>query len=360
MGDRDRHSFLAGAKISLSGVNITGREFDSYKPEELAFIVMRYMVQYAEGNLYSGPVSGVFKKLWPDDHEKITPNIAKKIYRFLKIYGFRHYVDNFGEDCWRVSVDIIDRGYREQIPVKKVVNPVTYRCGICGAGPWDNREEFLAHHESSHKEKELVTISNGDESKKYICDICGAEFPNSSAIAGHMNHHYVDEGIPRPEIEDRKDGVPCKICGKKILPQGMGTHKKKHTMNSNMKKLYETVKQYEGLSPKEYAELLDMDREKVVRLAGALRDRKKIKSVGLRSSARYYLDKRRVSKPKTDEVVVPEEVSEPIEPQAVAEIPDMIVQVLGAENVFKTNDGKTWMFKEGELYLVTLEKVAGK
>lgn len=151
---------LAGAKISLGGVNVTGKEFEDYSIPEAAYLVGRYMSHHAEaGGVFYGSAFTVLNRLWPENFEDPSDfsgtKFSKLLYYWLKQYGFKNKRSAEYGTIWYCPNDI-DSNYKTRLQKSEVnpqiPSPVKSWC-LCGAGPFNEREDFLKHRKDVHEKE---------------------------------------------------------------------------------------------------------------------------------------------------------------------------------------------------------------
>ena len=369
--DRKLGTLFGGAKIYLGDLNITGREYQDYRPEEISYIVMRYMIQNADGNLFVGTVIQALKKIWGNEIE-FPSNLVRKIYRILRIYKFRHFVDNYGRDCWRVNIDFLDRKTSEsKVIVREVTpGPLSIRC-MCGAGPFTSHESFEQHRVQVHGEEEDMKSDFILKDGMAVCQICGKEISPQGA-AGHRKIH-TDKPLEACSICGEKfreltshmrkhnnQKYACRICGQMVKSTGMGGHMHLHKETKLSKELLDAIKTMPGLHPREYGDLLGVSGQIISSRVARLKRQGKIKTEGGRQSTRYWparysrkkIEETSKAIPVQEKVVVEDIKAEAVPPKSSLNIP-------GFEDalVFETKDGKTFILKDGELFLFSLQKI---
>lgn len=295
-------SLFKGAKVSIGDVNITGRTWEKYRDSERAFLVGRYMsANSLDGRTWEGGLFEILKKLWPEEFYDKTASefhsstTAKRIYYWLKEFGFKNKRRLEGGTIWFLPADLDTRytertlrtGNQDRVLAEA---KVTYKC-ICGAGPFDRREEFMAHteiHEISHAEKEndMATLE--------------AEQAPLPGIGGMVNYEhcptcnaYVTEQGLKGHLFQAHGQAQCFRCGKTMSYQGLGGHVKTHRTPKAQRELLETIRNMgEGLPLRDYGAALNLTNGAASSRLSGLRERGYVRTEGRRQSMRVFLTSR--------------------------------------------------------------------
>lgn len=280
---------LAGAKITLGGVNITSKNFEDYEASELAYIIGRFMAEHSEDWKYYGSVVSAMRTLWPHEPwgegDVSNSRIGKYIYMWLKHLGFRPGRIE-GAPVWYVPKDLSEKYQvlsqrtlselnREARKAEELASPVTYRC-VCGAGPFDTKQQFKEHHINVHSEKEEEMDTKVEKDvNTIVCVECGKAI-SREGFKGHVFAAHKK--------------YPCLRCFKMFdSPNGLGGHMHSHkTLTKHQRQLLDLIRQSEGLHPRDYAEKLGKSAGATSGLGRVLVSKGYVAVEGNRQNAVYF------------------------------------------------------------------------
>ena len=346
---------------TLGGLKIVGKEFGDYKIQEIAYIIAQYMVQYQEGGKYSGTFTGVVRRLWPDDYEKLNEKQLRALRHIIRNQGFRHGIDNYGMDYWSVPTRLVQKDFlnSKMDYVHRPSGPVTYKCWYCkdNSPVFEKKEELDEHLRKEHEMATAVVETVEEKSKpvplradvKIICDVCNKPFSEKVYIAHRQLHEM----------------GTCNICGKQVINTGLGAHKKSHTLSPYENECWNVIDKTPGLHARDYARLLGWIPSKVSRIANALVRKGKIFVVGQRTLAKYFptdFDRETAQKlvaadmsPQTAAKYGWNEAKEtPAEPKPEAKS----WAVFEEAKIFEDENGIEFTIKNGNLYRVFTMRVS--
>lgn len=279
IAERKLAGLFQGAKVSLGPLKLSEQGGDlslkSFKIEEVAYIVGRYMNANAENGVYVGSVITILMKLWPDDfpsafEEGKMPmkqsTFMRKLYHWLRQLGYYGSMDpGTGGYRWRIDSSDADSKYQKVVVNQPKPEPVTIKCADCHL-PFKNSTELQKHRKESHKSKEIevATATTKEDASVYQCDECDRVFSSPQGATLHKTRTH-------------------NLGRKKLGPtaQKVFNYLKEQEMKGNA-----------GLAPKEIAAVIGKKRGQVSQAVGHMNAsdprHPRVISIGFRHATRYY------------------------------------------------------------------------